>query len=162
MWSKYIWRWNRERGERLSILSVFQTLKTKTARLLDPIVQVEGLTRLQAGVLLYLARRDASLGGISEVTCMGQANASSLCKKLEQSGFLTRSRSTADGRVVTLSLTEKGRETTQRIQRRLDHYYELLNALPDGTQKELYRGYQAANQMLDYLFEQTKGDQNLC
>ena len=93
---------------------------------------------------------------------MGQANASSLCKKLEQGGYLTRSRSCPDGRVVTLSLTPKGRETAGRIQRRLDHYLELLNALPSGTKEELKRGLQAANQMLDYLFEQTKGDQDLC
>lgn len=148
--------------DRISILTVFQTLKNKTARLLDPIVQVEGLTRLQAGVLLYLAQQDAAVGDISEATCIGQANASSLCKKLEQGGFLTRSRGRPDGRVVTLSLTPKGRETTQRIQRRLDHYLELLGALPDGTQEELRRGFQAANQMLDYLFEQTKGDHDLC
>ena len=148
--------------DRISILTVFQTLKNKTARLLDPIVQVEGLTRLQAGVLLYLTQQDAAVGDISEATCIGQANASSLCKKLEQGGFLTRSRGRPDGRVVTLSLTPKGRETTQRIQRRLDHYLELLGALPDGTQEELRRGFQAANQMLDYLFEQTKGDHDLC
>ena len=148
--------------DRISILTVFQTLKNKTARLLDPIVQVEGLTRLQAGVLLYLTQQDAAVGDISEATCIGQANASSLCKKLEQGGFLTRSRGRPDGRVVTLSLTPKGRETTQRIQRRLDHYLELLGALPDGTQEELRQGFQAANQMLDYLFEQTKGDHDLC
>ena len=146
----------------ISFLTIFQTLKTKTARLLDPVVQAEGLTSLQACVLLHLSRQDANLGSISEVTCMGQANASSLCKKLEQGGFLTRSRGAADGRVVTLSLTPKGRETAERIQTRLDHYLELLNALPDGTREELRRGFQAANQMLDYLFEQTKGDQNLC
>ncbi len=148
--------------DRISILTVFQTLKTKTARLLEPIVQAEGLTPLQASVLLQLARRDAAVGDISEATCMGQANASSLCKKLEQSGYLTRSRGRPDGRVVTLSLTPKGRETAGRIQRRLDHYLELLNALPSGTKEELKRGLQAANQMLDYLFEQTKGDQDLC
>lgn len=147
---------------RISILTVFQTLKTKTARLLEPIVQAEGLTPLQASVLLHLSQRDAAVGDISEVTCMGQANASSLCKKLEQGGFLTRSRGAPDGRVVTLSLTPKGRETAERIQKRLDHFLELLNALPDGTRQELKRGFQAAEQMLDYLFEQTKGDQDLC
>ena len=148
--------------ERISILAVFQTLKAKTARLLEPVVQAEGLTPLQASVLLQLTRQDAAVGDISEATCMGQANASSLCKKLEQGGYLTRSRSCPDGRVVTLSLTPKGRETAGRIQRRLDHYLELLNALPSGTKEELKRGLQAANQMLDYLFEQTKGDQDLC
>ena len=148
--------------ERLSILTVFQTLKTKTARLLEPVVQSEGLTPLQASVLFCLSRQDASLGDLSEVACMGQANASSLCKKLEQGGFLTRSRGASDGRVVTLSLTPKGQETAGRIQARLDRYIELLNALPDGTREELRRGFDAANQMLDYLIDKTKGDQNLC
>ncbi|MCI8762009.1 MAG: MarR family transcriptional regulator [Oscillospiraceae bacterium] len=144
--------------ERISILAVFQTLKAKTARLLEPIVQAEGLTPLQASVLLQLTRQDAAVGDISEATCMGQANASSLCKKLEQGGHLTRRRGRPDGRVVTLSLTPKGRETAQRIQRRLDHYLELLDTLPSGTKEELRQGLQAANQMLDYLFEHIEGD----
>ena len=38
--------------DRICFLTVFQTLKTKTARLLEPIVQAEGLTPLQASVLL--------------------------------------------------------------------------------------------------------------
>ena len=148
--------------DRISILTIFQTLKAKTARLLEPVVQAEGLTLLQASVLLHLSQQDAAVGDVSEVTCMGQANASSLCKKLEQGGFLTRSRGAADGRVVTLSLTPKGRETVVRIQRRLDRYLELLDALPSGTLEELRRGFEAANLMLDYLLDQTKGDQTLC
>ena len=146
----------------ISIFTTFQTLKTKTARLLGPVAQEEGLTLLQGGILLHLAKRDASLGDISEATCMGQANTSSLCKKLEQRGFLTRTRGAADGRVVTLSLTPKGRETAERLQRRLDCYLSLLDALPPGTKGELRQGLQAANQMLDYLFEQTKGERNPC
>ena len=148
--------------ERLSILTVFQTLKTKTSRLLDPVVQEEGLTPLQACVLFHLARQDASLGDVSEVTCMGQANASSLCKKLEQGGLLTRSRGSPDGRVVTLSLTPRGQETARRIQARLDRYLELLDALPDGTRERLRQGFEAANQMLDYLIDKTKGDHDPC
>ena len=35
---------------------------------------------------------------------------------------------------------------------------ELLGALPNDAKAELVRGYLAANQMLDYLFEQTKGE----
>ena len=148
--------------DRISILTVFQTLKTKTARLLEPVVQAEGLTPLQASVLLQLARKDAAVGDISEVTCMGQANASSLCKKLEKGGYLTRSRGAPDGRIVTLSLTPEGRETVQCIQTRLDHFLELLNELPPVTKEELRRGLQAADQMLDYLFEKTKGDHTSC
>ena len=149
-------------GEQISILAVFQTLKTKTTRLVDPIVQAEGLTPLQARVLLHLCCRDAAVGDISEITGMGQANTSSLCKKLEREGFLTRCRSCSDRRVVTLSLTDKGRETMNRLQRRLDHYLTLVNARPAEEREELIRGLNAVEQMLDYLFEQTKGEQNPC
>ncbi len=148
--------------ERISILAVFQTLKAKTARLLEPVVQAEGLTPLQARVLLQLCRRDAAVGDISEISGMGQANASSLCKKLEKEGFLTRRRSCPDRRVVTLSLTPRGREAMDRIGKRLDHYLALVNARPQEEQQELIRGLRAVERMLDYLFEQTKGGQDLC
>ena len=148
--------------ERISILAVFQTLKAKTARLLEPVVQAEGLTPLQARVLLQLCHGDATVGDISEMSGMGQANASSLCKKLEQEGFLTRRRSCPDRRVVTLSLTDKGREAMERLQRRLDRYLELAGARPQEEQTELIRGLRAVERMLDYLFEQTKGDRKPC
>ena len=148
--------------ERISVLAIFQTLKAKTNRLLEPVVQAEGLTPLQARVLLQLCRQDATVGDISQITSMGQANASSLCKKLEQEGFLTRRRSCPDRRVVTLSLTPRGRETTARLQRRLDRYLELLNARPKADQEELIRGLRAIDQTLNYLNDQIKGEQNPC
>ena len=144
--------------DRFSVLAIFQTLKAKTSRLLDPVVQSEGLTLLQACVLGHLYQQDAAVGDISGLAVIDQANASSLCKKLEQEGFLTRTRRASDRRVVILSLTPRGRETVERPQARLNHYLDLLNALPTDAKEELNRGFQAANQMLDYLFEQTKGD----
>ena len=149
-------------GERISILAVFQTLKTKAARLVEPIVQEEGLTPLQARVLLQLLQGDATVGDISEESGMGQANASSLCKKLEKGGFLTRRRSCPDRRVVTLSLTIKGQQAMARIMRRMNRYLELVNARPEEERDELIRGLRAIEQMLDYLNEQTKGDKNPC
>lgn len=148
--------------DQISILSIFQTLKVKTTRLVDPIVQEQGLTPLQARVLLQLSHRDATVGDISEISGMGQANASSLCKKLEKSGFLTRQRSCPDRRVVTLSLTPKGREAITRILGKLNRYVDLLNARPKEEREELIRGLRAIDQTLNYLNQQTKGDQNLC
>ena len=144
--------------DRFSVLAIFQTLKAKTSRLLDPVVQSEGLTLLQACVLGHLYQQDAAVGDISGLAVIDQANASSLCKKLEREGFLTRTRRASDRRVVILSLTPRGRETVERLQARLNHYLDLLNALPTDAKEELIRGFRAANQMLDYLFEQTKGD----
>ena len=119
--------------DRFSVLAIFQTLKAKTSRLLDPVVQSEGLTLLQACVLGHLYQQDAAVGDIS-------------------------TRRASDRRVVILSLTPRGRETVERLQARLNHYLDLLNALPTDAKEELIRGFRAANQMLDYLFEQTKGD----
>ena len=144
--------------ERFSVLAIFQTLKAKTSRLLDPVVQSEGLTLLQACVLGHLYQQDAAVGDISDLAVIDQANASSLFKKLLQEGYLTRTRRASDRRVVILSLTPRGRETVERLQARLNHYLDLLNALPTDAKEELIRGFRAANQMLDYLFEQTKGD----
>ena len=144
--------------DRFSVLAIFQTLKAKTSRLLDPVVQSEGLTLLQACVLGHLYQQDAAVGDISGLAGIDQGNASSLCKKLEQEGYLTRTRRALDRRVVILSLTPRGRETVERLQARLNHYLDLLNALPTDAKEELIRGFRAANQMLDYLFEQTKGD----
>ena len=143
--------------ERFSVLTMFQTLKSKTSRLLDPVVQSEGITTLQSCVLAHLYRQDAAVGDISDLAVIDQANASSLCKKMEQEGFLTRTRQESDRRVI-LSLTPKGRAAAERIQAKLNHYLELLGALPNDAKAELVRGYLAANQMLDYLFEQTKGE----
>lgn len=149
-------------GASISILKVFQTLKRKTARLLDPVFQAEGLTPLQARLLLQLTWGDVTVGEISEASGMGQANASSLCKKLEREGFLTRRRSCPDRRVVTLSLTPRGREAMGRIQQKLDRYVALLYARPPEEQAELLQGLRTVERVLDDLFEQTKGEQNLC
>ncbi len=142
----------------LQIPAVAQTLKAKTERLLAPLAQEEGLTSLQMCVLLHLYRADAPVGSVSQCTGMGQANASALCKKLEEAGFLTRVRSEGDRRVVNLSLTEQGREAVTRFRQGLDRYMTLLNAVPQDQKDALVRGVQAAEQILDYLYEQGKGE----
>lgn len=148
--------------DRISILAVFQTLRAKTSRLLEPVVQSEGLTILQACVLGHLYQQDAAVGDISDLAVIDQANASSLCKKMEREGFLIRTRRGPDRRVVILSLTPKGREAAERIQMRLNRFLELVNALPEKMRSDLLQGFQAAEQMLDYLNDQIKGDHDLC
>lgn len=143
-------------GDFMSVLTVFQTLKSKAARLLEPLAQEEGLTRLQAGVLFLLMDGDATVGDISADTCMGQANTSSLCKKLEKGGYLTRRRSPSDRRVVTLSITEQGRNSMLRLQKRMELATTLLDGMPIQVRDDFVRGLKAANLMLDYLYENLK------
>ncbi len=147
-----------------SLLLTFLALKNKGNRLLSPIPQVVGLTSLQAGVLFYLAlsSRNVTVGDVSELTFIDPANASTLCKKLEREGYLTRTRQCPDRRVVTLSLTKKGWEAVSRLQIHIGHYLELIAEAPDQLRENFYQGFAAIDEMLDYLNDQIKGDHDLC
>lgn len=147
----------------ISALAVFQQLKSKMSTLIDPVVQAEGLTPLQACVLLMIARGDAgTVGELSGQLRSGQANTSTLCKKLEKNGYIVRTRNPEDERVVTLTLTGQGRETLERIQATFRRYEQMLEQTDRQVREDLRRGLAAANAALDYLNEQTKGDQERC
>ena len=135
----------------LVIMETFQRLKGKMARLIDPLVQSEGLTPLQGYVLLLLEQGELTVGALSERTNMGQANASTLCKKLERGGYLVRTRSVKDERIVTLSLSERGREALEHIGAGLGRYYDMLEQLPDPVKEDIRRGIDAADYAMDYL-----------
>ncbi len=147
----------------LAVLTVFQRLKGRMARLIDPVVQSQGLTPLQAMVLLLVAQGDLTVGALSENTNMGQANASTLCKKLERGGYLIRTRSEKDERIVNLSLTDKGRQALERVEERISQYYGSLERLPAWVGEDIRRGIEAADYAMDYLQNQTvKGEQDQC
>ena len=147
--------------ENLATVEVFQRLKGKMTRLLELALQDEGLTPLQGYVLMLLCQEGTmTIGALSERTQMGQANTSTLCKKLERGGYLARTRSEQDERVVTLSLTGGGRQALERAGARLAHYHELLERLPAWVKEDVRRGVQAADYALDYLQDQIKGEQD--
>lgn len=142
----------------LKFPAVVQMLKAKCDRLLAPLAQREGLTTLQMCVLLHLYQSEAPVGSVSQATGMGQANASALCKKLEEAGYLTRVRSEGDRRVVQLSLTGAGRAAVERFRRGIDRYIALLRDVPREQKDILVQGVQAAEAVLDYLYEHGKGE----
>ena len=147
----------------LAVLTVFQRLKGRMARLIDPVVQSQGLTPLQAMVLLLVAQGNLTVGALSENTNMGQANASTLCKKLERGGYLIRTRSEKDERIVNLSLTDKGRQALERVEERISQYYGSLERLPAWVGEDIRRGIEAADYAMDYLQNQiVKGEQDQC
>ncbi len=144
------------------ILLCFQELNSKMKRLVDPIIQEEGLSLMQLMVLLTLDRDSLSVCALNEQTMMGQANTSTLCKKMERSGLITRCRSSEDRRVVLLSLTEKGKETAAHVQEKVSRYMEVLEEIPDQTIEEMVCGIIAVKQILDHIHDQTKGDVKPC
>lgn len=64
--------------------------------------------------MLLAQEETMTISALSERAQMGQANTSTLCKKLERSGYLTRTRGEQDERIVTLALTGDGRQALDR------------------------------------------------
>jgi len=80
-------------------------------RLYKPMLDPLGLTYPQYLVLGTLWEEDGQgIGGIAERLALEPSTITPLVKRLEQAGFVTRNRNTADERQVHVRLTEKGRE----------------------------------------------------
>ncbi|MBQ6236060.1 MAG: MarR family transcriptional regulator [Clostridia bacterium] len=78
--------------------------------LYTPILRPLGLTYTQYLVFLVLWEKDGiPVGELCERLMLDNGTVSPLLKKLEQAGYLERTRSAADDRVVVITLTEAGR-----------------------------------------------------
>ena len=93
--------------------------------LFRPLTIQYGLTQMQMRILLQLwaAPEPQTVGCLGRTLGVTGGNISSMCKRLEQEGFLKRFRDTRDERVVKVSLSEKGRETAREIDRITEEEY---------------------------------------
>lgn len=75
-----------------------------------------GLTYPQYLVLAALwLDGEQTIGSLGEVMRLDSGTLSPLVRRLEQTGLVTKSRSSADERVVTVALTDKGRELRSEV-----------------------------------------------
>lgn len=86
--------------------------------LYKPLLDQYSLTAAQYQVLNFLEKtKENTVSTIAKNLCMDAGNTSSLCKKMEQNGLVTRSRDKTDERVVFISITATGKEKVQKINR---------------------------------------------
>lgn len=81
-----------------------------------PLLNELGLTYPQYVVLLALgdARRPLTVSALGEQLFLDSGTLTPLLKRMETAGLITRRRSTADERLVELSLTDAGHDTCRR------------------------------------------------
>ena len=83
--------------------------------LYTPHLRPLGLTYTQYLVFLVLWEKDGiPVGELTKRLMLDNGTVSPLLKKLEQAGYLTRTRSGADDRVVVVALTEAGRALQEK------------------------------------------------
>lgn len=80
---------------------------------------------------------------------MNQGNISTQCKRLEQAGFLHRTRSAQHERVVTLELTEKGQEAAICFLNALNEFSNTVDQLPPPLLESALSGLEALTQILN-------------
>ena len=82
----------------------------KVVNMYTPYFQPLGITYTQYIVFLVLWENDGvSVRELGRRLYLDSGTLTPLLKKMEEAGFVTRTRSAADGRVVLVHLTEKGR-----------------------------------------------------
>jgi DNA-binding MarR family transcriptional regulator len=108
-----------------------------------PLLEPLGLTHPQYLAMVALWQREPmSVKEISALLQLDSASVSPVLKRLEAAGFVDRQRGIADERLVTLSLTERGRalkdqarHIPQALMERLDMSVEELLSLQAALQR---------------------------
>ena len=108
-----------------------------------PYLKELGLTYTQYIVFLVLWERDGiPVGELGRRLYLDNGTLTPLLKKLEAAGFLTRSRDTADERVVIVTLTEQGRalkEKAKEIPLKVGSCFCMGEKEAQGLYTQLYR-----------------------
>ena len=106
--------------------------------LYTPLLKPLGLTYTQYIVFLVLWEKDnLTVGEICGKLMLDNGTVSPLLKKMEQAGYISRTRSSEDDRIVRITLTEKGRELQEKAKDIPDKAGSCVD-LPQEKARELY------------------------
>jgi DNA-binding MarR family transcriptional regulator len=99
------------RDSALEALKLFRIIFKSANRHFHDIEKAAGIGGASLWALAEIAETDdLTVSGLAKAMSVHQSTASNLMDKLEASGYLIRTRSLEDRRVVHLSLTDQGRE----------------------------------------------------
>jgi len=111
----------------------------------------EGVSGRKISTLRYLAEAGPLMvGQLSDYLCINDSSTSTLIADLKERGYVTRTRSPEDNRVVLVEITEQGREL-------LDHtplggiplLREALKTLPQDRLAGVHEALKTMNELLE-------------
>ena len=99
------------------LLTSFLVVQSYLEDSLNPVCRECGLTLQQFRILIELDRHPGrKTGDLSDTVGIQRGNIASICKKMEQNGWVERRRSQEDERIVMVSLTDKGRDAKKTVE----------------------------------------------
>ena len=103
--------------------------------LYTPHLKPLGLTYTQYLVFLVLWERDGcTVGELCEKLMLDNGTLSPLLKKMQQAGYIERTRSASDDRVVVITLTEAGRALQEQAKDVPGHVASCVDLPPEKAQ----------------------------
>ena len=110
----------------------------KVVNLYTPYFKPLGITYTQYIVFLVLWEKDGiTVGDICRKLYLDSGTLTPVLKRMEEQGYLIRTRSKDDERVVTVALTQKGIDIRKEVKKAREQVGTCLNLSPEST-KELY------------------------
>lgn len=131
----------------------FRDIENSFQKLLSPIYDQYNISSLQLRVLSYIhTKKKCTIGEVGDYFGIAGGNISNLCKKLELDGYLTRTRSAQDRRIVFVSLSPKGKRTLNKIVDTLEDLYgESIHQLDESEVREVFKHMDQIVSFLDDL-----------
>ena len=113
-----------------------------------PCLKPFGITYTQYIVLLALWESgSATVGDLCRRLYLDNGTMTPLLKKMEEAGFISRSRSKQDERVVTVTVTEAGWDLRQAVK---DVPFQIGSCIP-MSQEEAFTLYQLLRKLIETL-----------
>lgn len=125
---------------------------------IQPLCEQHGLTMLQVRILIAVYQHDRhTIGSLANQIHMAGTNISTMCKKLENMGYMERVRDPEDERVVKVTLTETGREVVRKIDAELtEKVSTYIQFETEETIENIIVGLQKLNGLLEKMGNNNK------
>ncbi|HHX70203.1 MAG TPA: MarR family transcriptional regulator [Gallicola sp.] len=136
-----------------NISQLVREVSRKMDSILFPITEEYKLTNMKCKVLQEIYKKStANIGEIGQALGIADGNISNMCKTLEKEGYLKRTRSIEDERIVTVTLTDKGSNAVNNIRSELEKKYKNYSEdLTDEELEQIIFGLVMLNKHLDDL-----------
>ncbi len=119
-----------------------------------------GLSAMQIRILMEIGENgNLTVGAIANNIMLAGTNISTMCKKLEQLGFVKRARDGQDERIVRIELTEMGMKVIRAVDQSFENKINsALGEDPVTSYKAISSAMELLNDLLNQLAEQ-KGEE---
>jgi DNA-binding MarR family transcriptional regulator len=117
---------------------------------LDVVISQHGLNHFQVHLLGELRSLDGQpIRSLASHICVKPSNITPLIRSLEELGYVERKQDAADKRSFLIFLTEKGRKTSEAIDRDFSNLFDAEREHADELQQKVIEGLEAFRELTE-------------